>query len=164
MPADRPQTAGADVQVLSTKITGTEQGEDSKGRDVTLYLIECTPVPLPDQALDPWVVRKRYSQFDEFRKELEAADSSSEVDTLGLKGVPFPAKTWGVAAVGEGTVALRQQKLEEWLNKIVGLNNALLCSAQHELADAVRRFLRPENDSMSLTMDQLQDLDVTKPY
>ena len=99
VPTDRPQTAGADVQVLSTKITGTEQGEDLKGRDVTLYLIECTPVPLPGQALDPWVVRKRYSQFDEFRKE--RADSNNATgDTQSTESLPN-AVNKSISATGQ---------------------------------------------------------------
>ena len=155
IPAEQPQIARADVPVLSTKIIGTEEGMDpAKGSKVTHYLVECTPIP--GQGAAGWIVRKRYSQFDEFRKELESADSSSEATTLGLNMVSFPAKTWGIGAVGQGTVEQRQQKLEEWLNKIVGLNNALLCSDHRELADAVCRFLRPQNDSMPLTMEQLQ--------
>ena len=154
---DRQQPKDVDVPVLSIKITGTEEVEEPlKGGKVTHYLVECTPLNLTDRAAGVWVVRKRYSHFDEFRKELEIADSSSEVDTLGLKDVPFPAKTWGISTVGQSTVGQRQQKLEEWLNKIIGLNNALLCSDHRELADAVQRFVRPQSDSTLLTMDQLQ--------
>ena len=139
--------------VLSTRITGTEDIEDTlKGGKVTHYLVECTPL---GAAAAPWVLRKRYSHFDEFRKELEIADSSSEVDTLGLKSVPFPSKTWGISSVGSGTVEQRVQKLEEWLNKIIGLNNALLCSDHRELSDAVTRFLRPPQTDMPLTTDQM---------
>ena len=155
-----PATAAGDTlhavpTVLSTRITGTEDIEDPlKGGKVTHYLVECTPL---GAAAGSWVLRKRYSHFDEFRKELEIADSSSEVDTLGLKSVPFPSKTWGISSVGSGTVGQRVQKLEEWLNKIIGLNNALLCSDHRELSDAVTRFMRPPqaDNVMPLTTDQM---------
>lgn len=156
---DSHPSSEADVTVLTAKITGTEEVADKKDGKVTLYLVECTPVSVAEHGAQGWVVRKRYSQFDEFRKELEAADSSSDVETLGLKGVKFPAKTWGLGAVGAATVEQRQQGLEEWLNKIIGLNNALLCSDHRELAEVVGRFLRPQHASARpapLTMDQIQ--------
>ncbi len=156
VPVERRQPAAADVFVQSVQIVGTEEGENSKGAKVTHYLIECTSVPQKDQVASVWTIRKRYRQFDEFRKQLETADSSSDASTLGVKDVPFPAKTWGLGVVGKVTVEQRRQKLEKWLNGVVGLNNALVCSYHHELADVTRRFLQPENGSMALTMDQLQ--------
>jgi hypothetical protein len=45
--------------------------------------------------------------------------------------IKFPAKTWTIAS--SSTVEIRRDGLQQWLNKLLGLNNALITSGHYEL-------------------------------
>ena len=46
-----------------------------------MYVIRCKPLPKAGTQDVPWEIYKRYSEFDQLRKAVMAADSESESDS-----------------------------------------------------------------------------------
>ena len=67
------------VEITSTYIL---EDEDEK---ITMYIICCKPLPVANIQEDHWEVHKRYSEFDQLRRAVMAADSESESETMGVK-------------------------------------------------------------------------------
>jgi hypothetical protein len=136
------------ARVQRVEIASTMHTQEGDGEKVTWYVLQCQPAPrVASPGADggtqgeSYLVYKRYSEFDQLRRSVMAADSESE--SMGVKDVKFPSKTWTIAS--ETTVDLRRVGLQEWLNKILGLNNALVASMHFELDGCIHSFLRPAN-------------------
>ena len=139
-----------ELQVLGAE----EQTAAATGRKLMVYTLRCNPLPAvqsavsaeaSSQAASPWEVSKAFSDFVALQHALIAADKQSKGDSLDLAQVPFPAtRSFWSPREGPELAAQRQPQLQEWLNKMIFLNNTLVASGHFELNSLMQDFLKPQ--------------------
>lgn len=120
-PAAAP-AAWQDAALCSTKIIDTRDEVDASGRAFVCYALEATGVPpgLPKEEMR-WLVRKRYTEFYQFYKDLFAASKSvPEIATF-----KFPHKSL-FHNHDPRTIERRKRSFEELMSLALAVQPALL--------------------------------------